>query len=140
GDPRSDLYSVGVMLYELLTGQLPFIREDMDRLLLAHLEDEPPPFAEVLRGAVRIPSAVEAVVRRCLAKDPRERPQSATEVAELYGQALGRQTGLVRRPPPVAESGEGSRILSTTPAVAGPGRSPQGRSLRTSEASDGQAV
>jgi serine/threonine-protein kinase len=124
GDVRSDLYSVGVALFELLTGRLPFVHSDLDRLLDAHLEDEPPAFAHLLHGSRGIPPAVEEVVRQCLAKDPRARPQSAAELAELFGRALGRPLGLPRQPAAGAARNSGvTRILSTDrlPSAAGHG-------------------
>jgi serine/threonine protein kinase len=86
-DSRSDVYSVGVILYELLTGKLPFNYFDQNKLLKAHLMDSPPRFSEV--GAGNIPPAIEATVRLALSKYPNERQQSARELVLMYGQALG---------------------------------------------------
>jgi serine/threonine-protein kinase len=88
-DHRGDLYSVGVILYELLAGRLPFQGQTAADLVAAHLHASPPP----LGGADNthdIPPAVEAVVLGCLAKDAADRPQSARELAQRYGEAIGR--------------------------------------------------
>jgi len=87
-DHRGDIYSVGIMLYELLTGLLPFdAMGSVQRLLEAHLRDEPLPFSSLSYGS-EIPSRVEEVVFACLAKYPNERPQSAQELAERFGAAI----------------------------------------------------
>ena len=87
-DHRSDLYSVGVMLYEMLTGRLPFDDEDVENILNAHVHQPPPTFAQIgLRGVIR--PEIEAVVMHCLAKYSNERPQSAQELAERFSKALG---------------------------------------------------
>jgi serine/threonine-protein kinase len=86
-DHRGDLYSVGVILFELLTGRLPFAGRSTMDVLLAHATEPPPSFAEV--GARDwVPTAIEAVVNACLAKDPKDRPQSARDLAERYETAL----------------------------------------------------
>jgi serine/threonine-protein kinase len=86
-DHRGDLYSVGIILYELLTGKLPFGgRSSMD-MLLAHAAEPPPPFSEIGAGDWISPS-IEAVVMACLAKEPAKRPANARELAERYETAL----------------------------------------------------
>jgi serine/threonine-protein kinase len=87
-DHRGDLYSVGVILYELLTGRRPFVGAKVEDLLSAHACQPPPPFRAVV-GSLPISPAVEAVVLDCLAKDPAQRPQSAWDLAQCYEQALG---------------------------------------------------
>jgi serine/threonine protein kinase len=86
-DHRGDIYSVGVMMYELLTGRLPFVGPSSMDLMLAHATEMAPRFAE-LKLPVSIPEPVEAVVFLCLEKDPKDRPQSARELAELYETAM----------------------------------------------------
>ena len=86
-DGRADLYSAGVVLFEMLTGRLPFPDADLDALIDAHLGRPAPRFAEV--GATDLPPAVEGVVQRCLAKFPKDRPASARVLATELGRALG---------------------------------------------------
>jgi serine/threonine-protein kinase len=91
-DHRSDLYSVGIILFELLTGQLPFTREETMDVLLAHATEPAPTFADV-GAAGSVAPEIEAVVMGCLAKNPSERPASAMDLAERYDGALARANG-----------------------------------------------
>jgi serine/threonine-protein kinase len=89
-DHRGDLYSVGATLYQLLTNHVPFEgAKEVEDILAAHLQKMPPRFAAY--GVTNVPPAVEAVVRRCLAKSPQERPCSARALAEEYQAALGQR-------------------------------------------------
>src|SRR5207244_1166307 len=75
-DHRGDLYSVGIMMFELLAGRLPFTGPNSMDILLAHATEPPPTFAEL--GMKRwVPREVEELVYDCLAKQPEDRPQSA---------------------------------------------------------------
>ncbi len=86
-DHRGDLYSVGVMLFELLTGRRPFQGTTSAELVEDHLRADPPPLSA--HGAHNVPSALERLIHACLAKYPGDRPQSARELAVRYGEALG---------------------------------------------------
>jgi serine/threonine-protein kinase len=86
-DHRGDLYSLGVMLFEMLTGKLPFDSPTIPDLLMAHAEEQVPKFSE--KGITDVPRAVEEVVRWCLEKYPVERPQKAWDLAKRFEKASG---------------------------------------------------
>ena len=78
-DHRADIYALGGLIYELLTGQPPFADVAAHRLLSAHMTTTPVPLSERRPG---VPPALAALVMRCLAKAPEERPQNAKEIIQ----------------------------------------------------------
>ncbi|MFC1641379.1 protein kinase [Myxococcota bacterium] len=75
-DHRADLYTVGIILYEMLEGRAPFLDDDVGRVLRMQLEAPPPPLP------AWIPTALTQLVFRLLSKDPAARSQSAVELLE----------------------------------------------------------
>ena len=86
GDVRADIYALGIVLFEMLTGRLPFNSTNEFELMKMHLESEMPTFAS--EGVV-VPEPVEALVRRAMAKDPAARFTSCEEFAEAVQAAAG---------------------------------------------------
>src|SRR5262249_52832491 len=78
-DARTDLYATGVLLYELVTGQVPFDADTPMTVLTKHVYEAPPP---PRRLNPDLPAEVEAALLRALAKDPAARYQSAAEMAQ----------------------------------------------------------
>lgn len=82
----ADIYGLGCLLYELLTGSVPFRRDSLPAQMSAHLHEEPPP-ASALRPD--LPAGIDAVVARAMAKDPAARFGSAREMTAQLAQVLG---------------------------------------------------
>ena len=102
-DHRADVYSVGVVLYELFTGRLPFERSSSAELLAAQRYETAAPFAARSPG-LSVPPALEKLVHKCLEKHRERRPQSASELARLYEQALGRRILVPSKPAPPSDA------------------------------------
>jgi serine/threonine-protein kinase len=97
-DERSDLYALGIILYEMLIGVRPFASEEPAALFSQQRFRPPPSFAEAAPG-VALPAALEAVVMRLLAKDPDERFASATDLIAALD-ALDLRAASARPPEP----------------------------------------
>ncbi len=104
-DARSDIFSFGVVLYELLSGQRPFRHETQVETMTAILNEDPPALDTSLEG---LTPALESIVPRCLEKQPDERFHNATDLAFALQTVSGTLTS----------SGAGPRRVATAAAAA----------------------
>ena len=88
-DVRSDLYSVGVLLFEMLTGHQPFSSDTERGLCLEHLHTKPKPVNSV-NDALQIDPQIEFLLLQLMAKTPDERPESARAVIRVIDEVLSR--------------------------------------------------
>lgn len=79
-DTRSDVYSLGAMFYELLSGKRPFDAQTVSGVINGHLHEPPPP----LSSSLGIPRRISTAIMQALAKDPDDRPQTAGDLARLF--------------------------------------------------------
>src|SRR5206468_4814538 len=108
--PRSDLYSLGAMLYEMVTGRPPFVGDESVAIITQHLNT--PPVAPSWHNR-DLPPGLEAFILRLLEKDPSKRPASAAEVRETLASATP-----LPNPPP-----RGGRELAPSPLAGEVGMS-----------------
>jgi tetratricopeptide (TPR) repeat protein len=94
-DQRTDLYALGIMLFEMLTGTLPFEASSGMQMLMQHIQS---PIPSVLTHQPDLPPAIDSVLERVLAKDPTQRYQTTMEFSQAVARALGiTATGVVVR-------------------------------------------
>ncbi|MFF0631849.1 ADP-ribosylglycohydrolase family protein [Nocardia sp. NPDC004151] len=93
--PRSDQYSLACTLFRLLTGRGPFDAPNIATVMLGHLQSPPPPAGQFRR---EVPAELDAVLRRALSKDPRDRYETCYEFARAAWETVAEPVSLVRRP------------------------------------------
>lgn len=96
-DQRSDIYALGIILYEMLVGKVPFDDKSIPSILVKHLTEPPRP-PSAIRGD--IPAGVETLILKCLEKDPEKRVQSADELGRALSDLV--ETGTHPAEPTVA--------------------------------------
>ncbi len=117
-DARTDLYALGVTLYEMLAGLRPLEADNAVVLLTMHVTTPPPPIS-VRNPNVTVPPELEALTMRLLAKKPADRPASAQEVETALADIFAPSSGLVPAPPSSSSGwGDAAAAWSGQDAVA----------------------
>ena len=115
-DGRCDLYAIGSMLYEMLTGRTPFDGNTVLEIIDEHLNTPLPPMRQ-RAPAVAVPEPVEALVRRLMAKRPEDRFRDASELLSAIDQLMGASPD---SPPPDAAPTGDSVIMTVVPGSTPP--------------------
>src|SRR3954449_12894475 len=107
---QSDIYALAAVLYECLSGVVPYPKDSEAAVLYAHMSDEPP---SVTEARPDLPGGLDDVIRKAMSKTPEERQQSASELMRDAEEAFSRKTRAAMTPPPPIESAEQTGIRAS---------------------------
>lgn len=113
-DRRTDLYSLGVVLYEMITGQLPFASDDIPALLMQHVKQPPPP-PRLINAS--IPTALEGVILKSLEKSPARRYQTGETMAQALQASVHSTSVVEQATQPSRSVGGGSPATTAQPPL-----------------------
>ncbi|MFS8084369.1 MAG: SUMF1/EgtB/PvdO family nonheme iron enzyme, partial [Acidobacteriota bacterium] len=109
-DARADIYSLGVMFYQMLCGEVPFKGSSIPSIMKKHLTSDVPTLAS---KGVEVPPQIEAAVRHALEKEPKYRIASAEEFARELGQAMSASSATLKRTAESTEIDPSKTIISS---------------------------
>jgi eukaryotic-like serine/threonine-protein kinase len=121
-DLRVDVYALGVLFYQMLSGRMPYEAENDTTLLYKHVHDPPTPLAEVLPDDHEVPEELIRLIHDCLAKEPDGRPNDANEIVERLIDCV--PMSMFKLPPASAAAAKQASVsaLSTAALAAPPGQ------------------
>lgn len=123
-DLRVDVYALGVLFYQMLSGRMPFEAENDTTLLYKHVHEFPTPLSEVLPSDHEVPEELVHLIHDCLEKDPEQRPRDANEIVEKLIDCV--PMSMFRLPPaghdaaPATAGDTGAVSALSTAALAAP--------------------
>ncbi|MBX2812185.1 MAG: serine/threonine protein kinase [Myxococcales bacterium] len=115
-DPRSDIYSLGIVMYHMLAGHVPFNGKNVETVLRKHMHENPPSLKSAASPAA-YDSEMDVIIQRCLRKKPSDRYSSAKELSEEL-KAVRQMTGTSQLPNSLVSNRETSILLTHPPEAS----------------------